>query len=178
METTPSLPALQAFAGQELEWVKPKRPKNHYVLQASDGQIVATLDRGKKSATGATATGNYTLQRQGFWRQRIVVESAQDHAQAVFAGKTLTVPSGETITCEKVRMLSSERVWKDASGAPLLSVRPSNWKATAKVVIEPAGATLPELSLLVLLAQFRVVLAREDEEAAVAASVVSTAAVH
>ena len=178
METTPIVAAMQTFAGHELEWTKPKTPKNHYALRASDGQMVATLDRGRKSATGATATGSYTLQRQGFWRQRIIVERATDHAQAVFASKTLTLPDGQTITCEKVRMFSNERVWKDASGSLLLMVRPSSRNATAKVVIEPAGAVLPELSLLVLLAQFQFVLAREDEEAAVIAAVVTTTAVH
>ena len=168
--------SLTSFVGQELLWVKPKVLRTRYELHAGE-QVIAALQVQGRSATGEANGATYIFKRQGFFKQHILIEQGTD-ADALNAGDyavhggggVLMLPDGRTLHHDKARILSNERVWKDAADSPLISIHPASWSGKVKVIIEPAGATLPELALVVLLAQYLTVIAQQDS--AVVAAVV------
>jgi len=166
--------------GQPLEWTKPSALTMQYELRAGDA-IVATL--GFRSsfgsfATGQSAEGCWTFKRVGFWQTRVTVrecngekEVGQFRNNIWKGGGGLELPDGR-------RFLATTNIWQsklefqDESGAPLIQLKSRGViHEAAAVEIPPPRIEIPELSLMVLLAWYVVVMMHQDTTGATAAAV-------
>jgi hypothetical protein len=167
--------SLSDSGGAELRWVKPKWLKRQYELRAGE-EVVATLARvGGTGAIGEWSGGRYSFSQKGWFRQRILVspEPAMDAEapRATFTRRdgVLTFADGRTFYWKKPSVWRSKRVWTDGE-ASLVGIDPASGYAEPHVTITPEGAQLVELPLLLLLGQYLIVRAREEADAASAAT--------
>jgi len=146
----------------------------------SGRETLATLRWNKPTgslATGEAAEGRWTFKRVGFFRTRITIRTAGsefDVAEMAAADrrKQLVFADGRSCRWGRVARGSRESAFFDSVDRPLVrfSARRAHPGPRITVAIEPAGAETKELSLLVLLGAYRLVLEMEDEEAAVVAA--------
>jgi hypothetical protein len=146
----------------------------------SGGEVLATLRWANACgslATGEAAEGRWTFKRVGFFRTRITVRSAGTDFEiaemtATERRKLLAFSDGSSCRWGRVARGSRESAFFDDADRPLVrfSGRRSHPTPRINVAIEPAGAASGELSLLVLIGAYRLVLEHEDEEAAVMAA--------
>ena len=173
---------------QELTWAQPGKHKREYALYAGE-EVVATLHWEKphrQIASGEAAEGHWTFQRQGFLAQHVEVRlGASELEVARFqpnwrGGGTLEFPGGQRFGLRPTSFWNAEWAWTTATNDLLLRIkrpaRPSHVKGYIDLL--PGASALPELSLLILLGWYLVMLAADDAAAAtIAASVAVTAAV-
>jgi hypothetical protein len=157
---------ITAVAGQELLWVQPVADQRAYELRAGE-EVVATLGWQRRSLAVAEAAGHlWTFKRQGLWHPRVTVRAAgTDVDVAVFhpswmGGGTLELAPGRRL----VLRWQTEWVWQDEVGATLVHF------TEGPVEITPSAASLSDLSLLVLLGWYLLVLFAEDAAFAGAAT--------
>jgi len=161
----------------ELLWVKPTWYRLRFELRAGE-TLVATLASDHRShALAQWGESQYQFSRQGWLRPRIVVRAAQsnDAAEplATFLPRsgTLAFPDGRTLAWKKPKRLTGERIWVDAAATELVRFHPAK-HSTVMVTTRLEAARRPELPLLILLGQYLIVLAGQDE-ASVAATTVA-----
>jgi hypothetical protein len=167
--------SLYELSGEELRWVKPKWLKRQYALRAGE-EVVATLVRsGGSGAIGEWSGGRYRFSQKGWFNPRILVgdDDATD-AMAPLAtftrrGGVLTLTDGRTLFWVKPSFWRSRRVWSDGA-VTLIEFDPASGYASPQVTITKEGARLTELPLLLLLGEYLIVRAREETDAASAAT--------
>ena len=169
---------LEAFIGQELQWIRPQRLRLAFELHAGEVEL-ATLDwAGRARALGTWAGGQYRIGREGWFRPRTLIYEAGSTSSgepiAVFThrGGTLNFSNSRTFVWKKPKGWTTERVWQDAAAIVLVRCRPARWRVPSTVIIQPEAAHQSELPLLVLLGQFLMVLAEEDAAVANTAAIV------
>ncbi len=174
------MPTLQDVIGQELTWEQPALFKRIYELRMSE-TVFATLtwQRGWRSVADLkTPYQQWTIQRQGFWRPRIIVS---DNAGTVIArlthrwsSGTLTFANGAAYTIKRQGFWNGEWFWLTPQETPALRIKP-RWGGSrrARVVVEPTGAALPELPILAGVGWYLLIQMADE---AVAASAATTAA--
>jgi hypothetical protein len=167
--------SLYDIGADELRWVKPRWWKRRYELRAGD-EVVATLARsGGSGAIGEWSSGRYRFFQKGWFRPRVLVSSDPlgdtDTPLATYTGRdgALTFADGRVFFWRKPGKWRSKRVWMD-SAATLIAFDPASGYTPAQVTIASEGARLAELPLLLLLGEYLIVRAREDADAASAAT--------
>jgi hypothetical protein len=167
--------SLYEFSGEDLRWVKPKWFKRQYELRAGE-EVVATLKRsGGSKAIGEWSGGRYVFSQKGWFNSQILVgddaATGANTPQATFTrrGGVLTLADGHTLSWVKPGFWKSRRVWSDGA-ASLVEFDPASGYASPQVTITPEGARLAELPMLLLLGQYLIVRAREESDAASAAT--------
>lgn len=168
--------ALQEVVGVELQWVKPRWTKPEFELHAGDTVVATLRGTGRSRADGTWAGGQYRFSREGWSRPRILVRRAASEdtdellATFIYRGALLDFPDGRSFRWTKPKRWTAERVWLDDAAAELVRFRPQ--RAGVVVTMQPEGAALPELALLLLLGQYLLALAAQDAVAATSASIV------
>ena len=167
--------SLYEVSGQELRWEKPKWLKRRYELRAGE-EVVATLVRsGGSKAIGEWSGGRYCFSQKGWFNLRILVgDDAITDANAPLAtftrrGGVLTLADGRRLLWVKLGFWKSKRVWSDGAAA-LVEFDAASGYASPQVTITDEGARLTELPLLLLLGEYLIVRAREETDAASAAT--------
>jgi len=167
--------SLYDIGAEELRWVKPRWWKRRYELRAGD-EVAATLARGGGSgAIGEWSSGRYRFVHKGWFRPRVLVSSEPlgdaDTPLATYTGRdgALTLANGRVFFWRKPGTWRSKREWMD-SAATLVAFDPASGYTPAHVTIAPEGARLAELPLLLLLGEYLIVRAREEADAASAAT--------
>lgn len=160
-----------------LAW-EPSAPRRFELR--SGREVLATLhwhNPGGSLATAEAAEGRWTFKRVGFFRTRITVRVAgSDHDVAEMTAadrrKQLVFDDGRSCRWGRVARGSRESAFFDSANRPLVrfSGRRGHPGPRITVAIEPAGVQSPDLSLLVLIGAYRLVLEHEDETAAVMAA--------
>jgi hypothetical protein len=156
-----------------LVWVKPKWTRRQFALRSGD-TVLATLawTRGS-SALAQWGASQYRFNRQGWLRPRVLVRdaSADDTSEplATFTqrGGALTFPDGRIYVWKKPKRLTNERIWANVAGTELVRFRAVR-RSTVTVTTPPESAQQLELPVLILLGQYLLVLAAQDEEAVAA----------
>lgn len=169
-----------------LEWIQPKTFQNRYELRAGEN-LAATLEFPKTFGSLAIATaadGRWTFKRVGFFNPRITVRvEGQEAELAVYHPKwtgtegKLQISSGEVFTWKVANFWATQFVWL-AGDQPLILFRPgvedthmSDWfKNQARVEIQPEAGSLKQVSLLVLMGWYLMILKQQDDAAATAAT--------
>ena len=169
---------LSEVASQELVWVQPAALKRGHELRAGD-EVVATLVFQRGSLADAVAAdGHWTFKRQGFWHPRVTVRVVgTDTDLAVFrprwmGGGTLDLPSGKGIDLSPANLWQTQWAWKEGeSTSVVFKSRHGLIKSGAEVDVAEEGLNRPDLSLLILLGYYLILLYAEDVAATSAASV-------
>ena len=174
----------QDVIGQELTWQQTKLFKRIYELRWGDN-VLATLNwpsAWRSAATLATPEAIWTFQRQGVWRPRIIVLDSTGAEIATFTrkwtGGTLAFANGGAIyTFKREGFWNPERIWMTERDMPVLRIKARYGGArAARVVIEPGGASLPELPLLAGAGWYLLVQMADEAASASAATTAATAA--
>lgn len=161
---------IRDFVGYELEWVKSNWLRNEYELRADENTVLAHMRmRGSSGAAMAVAGGSFTVQRQGFWKPKLVVTQGETQAPvAVLSrignGGTLDFADGRTqhYIWTRAHMLGTEYCWVDSAGRPVLHAYPSSWKNRINITFEPVASQSARVEVLTLLAGFLAIIAYEE----------------
>jgi len=166
-------------AGQELVWHRDGLLKREFTLHAGD-EPVATLQWQKAFGSlvlYATADGSRTFKRGGFWHPHVTVRTEGSDADiATFeahmgGGGTLVTQNSTRLDWKPANFWHSQWTWQDPAGTPLIHYRGrEGLKLEGHVTIEPAAAARPDLSLLVGLGWYLLVLLAQDRNASVGAA--------
>jgi hypothetical protein len=174
---------IRDVAGQELAWVQPARTHQAFELHAGD-EVVASLRFERSSlAIGEADTHRWSFKREGFWHPRVTVRlpDSDDNA-ALFqpswaGGGTLELP-GRILRFGAANFWHSQWDWQDSDNKALVHFKSHHGflKTEGQVEIEPDATGLPELSLLVVLGWYLLVLFGRDAASAGAAGAAAAAA--
>jgi hypothetical protein len=170
-------------ADKELLWVQPSRKQQAFELRAAE-DVIGTLKFERASlASGETAGQQWTFKREGFWHPQVTIRVRNSDANvAVFkpawtGGGTLEVPQGRLLRFGAANFWHSQWDWSDQAGSPLVHFKSHAGllKMEGQVDVEPAAAAAAELSLLVVLGWYLLILFARDSAASTAGVVAATA---
>ncbi|MDQ6747466.1 MAG: hypothetical protein M3010_05085 [Candidatus Dormibacteraeota bacterium] len=176
----PSAPAVSTISarpvhqlvGVPLTW----RVETHQALLRAGDDIIAALQGEFTSLSmnqkfkGLAADRAWTFEHSGFGQTHIRVTSEATGAVVTEFGSRgdlethVDLPSGQRVGFKLRNFFTKTWMWVDSTGQPLVNLdreAMASWGSTVeerKVLIEPAAASVPELSLLLLLGEY---LARE-----------------
>ncbi len=168
---------IDAVSGQEVEWVRFSPRQRRYELRAG-GEVVAFLTWARGSeAEGECSRRPYRFNRRGWVRRRTLVFSSPKSplplAIVVHRGSsgTLVFPDGRAFQWIGADRGSKDKLWCDHHGGELLRFSPMQ----ARVGVTRGAAadrwSSEELPLLLLLGEYLLVSAQEDNEAATTAAI-------
>ncbi len=156
------------IASQELIWMQPDALKSVYELRAGDEIAATLLWETKYGALAEAAEGRWRFTREGIINQRNTIREAASNTDIALykpkftsSGGRLLLSGGDGFTWQNVRFWGSEKAWLDAAGTPLARFDSTSLKKIA-VTIEPAAARLPQLSLLLAVGCYLLVLSYRD----------------
>lgn len=169
--------------GLPIEWKQPNLLKMEYELKSGES-LLATL-RFRSSlgtfATVETADGCWTFKRVGFWHTKVTIHPCNSENE-IASFKNSTWSDGGTLLLPDTRKyLANTNFWqtklefKTENGEPLIHfqnvgfVRPS-----AKVTIYESAKAIPELSWIVTLGWYLIIMMQNDSSAATSAVVVAS----
>ena len=166
---------------QPLEWQQPNLLKMEYELKSRDSLLATLRFRSfwGTFATAETADGCWTFKRVGFWQTRVTIHPCNSEDE-IAAFKNDTWSDGGTLLFpDKRKYLANTNFWKTQyefkteNGEPLIHfqnvgfVRPS-----AKVTIHESAKAMPELSWIVTLGWYLILMMENDDSTSAASAVV------
>jgi hypothetical protein len=177
---------LSTVIGRQIHWIQPKALERRFELRAED-DLVATLRFETAFGTRATAQAagaSWTFKRVGFLNPRVTVREAGTELDlAIYQPKFwgdgwLVFPGGRVFHWKSTNFWGTQWGFADSYEDLLFALKPgvdkpklSNlFKTQALVEVESQAYALPELSLLVLLGWYLVILHQDDVAAASAAT--------
>jgi hypothetical protein len=177
---------LSTVIGRQIHWIQPKALERRFELRAED-DLVATLRFETAFGTLATAQAagaSWTFKRVGFLNPRVTVREAGTELDlAIYQPKFwgdgwLVFPGGRVFHWKSTNFWGTQWGFADSYEDLLFALKPgvdkpklSNlFKTQALVEVESQAYALPELSLLVLLGWYLVILHQDDVAAASAAT--------
>jgi hypothetical protein len=161
--------AISDYSGEALRWTQPSGLKSSYELHGGD-ELLATLQfRGGTLAEAATADGQWTFKRQGFWHQQVTVRAlGSDTDLAAFrphwgGGGQFQAGAETSLEFAAANFWHSEWGWKDGDKV-LISYRGPRGvlKAEAAMEIDPEGRHLRNLAMLAVLGWYLILLFGRD----------------
>ncbi|GCE31770.1 hypothetical protein KDA_72540 [Dictyobacter alpinus] len=174
--------SLSYLVGQPLVWMPTATFKSRYSLVAPDNTTLATLDMSgwKSKAHIVVPEGTLFIEREGWSGRKINVQaSEQGPLLATYQRKwtgtsgTLTFPDGYAFTWKGINFWGNEKAWTDSTGTnPYIHFSTGSFSRKTTVTIHPQAADLPNLSLLVALGLYNIIVERNDAAAASSAATV------
>jgi hypothetical protein len=170
-----------------IRWVRSHDDRHEYDLESGD-DVLATLRWdgavGSK-ATAESALGRWTLKRSGFLNPLIVVRdtgSGKDiaHLRAHPSHSSLILSDGQRLEWNRAGLMVPGWHFVDAKGREIVSFEPGrvNLKLEGGLVtISPEGGKLPELTLMLIVGWYFIVLAWIEDQAVAASSALLSATV-
>ena len=166
--------------GRELQWLQPRAMKMEYELRAGD-MIAATL-RFRSSfgsfATAASADGNWTFKRVGFWQTKVTVrESGAETDLVVFknntwsGGGTLELPDGRKYPAN-TNFWATQYEFRTETGEALISYKKIGGMLhmSSGVEIHALTKEVTEMPWMALLGWYLTVMMYMDSAAAAVAA--------
>jgi hypothetical protein len=174
------------FVGTPLYWVQPKTFERWFELRAGD-HVVATLGWETSCGTlarGNTTLGSWTFKRVGFLNPRVTVRQARSEVDiAVFWPRwlgdgTLEFASGSLFRWQSTNFWGTDWMFAANDGTPLLTLKEGSregrlsdlFKTQSLIEIHPEAGAVPELSLLILIGWYLMILRQDDAAGAAAAA--------
>ena len=166
------------------QWVQPKMMKSQYELRAVDC-VFATLEFpkfGGSLAIARTTESSWSFKRAGFFQVRITVRREGDETdQAIYKPRwtgiegTLELFDGTNYVWKSANFWSTHYLWQDTQGNPLVTFKegagdtklPDLFKCQARVEVQPQARMISNLSLLVPLGFYLLILKQQDDAAVV-----------
>jgi hypothetical protein len=176
-ETWRTMNEMRDTTGTELLWNQPNRKTRAYELRSGDVAVLMVRWEKKRGARAVaeSAGGQWTIDKIRALRSRIVIRQAGSATDlATFTGSwdgggTLEFRDGRTYRWDNTNWRHTAWAWTSRSGQPLLRFKGKS------MTIEPAGATLPEISLLAALSWYlNIMNSQSSDDAGAVAAIVAT----
>jgi hypothetical protein len=161
--------------GLPLEWQQPNLFKMEYELKSSDSLLATLHFRSSWGtfATAKTADGCWTFKRVGFWQTRVTIHPCDSEDEiAVFKNNTWS-DGGTLLFPDTRKYLANTNFWqtqyefKTENGEPLIHFQNGGFvRPSAKVTIQESAKAIPELSWMVALGWYLIIMLQNDSAAA------------
>ena len=163
---------LSYLVGQEMNWVPTTAFKARYDLVAPDSAILATLDMSNwtSKAHATVPEGTLFMRKEGWSGLKVSIYAAEQGPliatyQRKWTGTRgeLLFPGGRSFMWRKINFWGRQKAWTDLTGNTVyvqLSVK--SFSRTSSVLIYPQAADISDLSLLVVLGLYNIVIERRD----------------
>lgn len=170
------------LVGQEITWIPTATFKSRYALVTPDNTTIATIDMSNWSskAIASVPEGPLFLRKEGFSGMRVAIYTVEQGPliatfQRGWTGTSgqLQFADGRVFKWGKTNFWGTQKAWMDQTGNQLyVQFSSGGFSRKATVVIEPQAPEIPDLSLLLVLGFYNILLERRDS--AVAASVAAS----
>jgi hypothetical protein len=183
---------LSELSGLSAEWVQPKASVPSFHLRRGEMLFASLTFRSMLGtlATSQTSEGLWTFKRVGFLNPRVTIRVAgAEDDLAVYHPKVwgdghLAFKTGRSFVWKPVNFWATDWAFTDAKETPLLRLKSGVEKEGLRDLLKdqatlellPASAGVEELSILVGLGTYLLILYRIDTAAAVAATAGDSAA--
>lgn len=167
--------SLSNFVGQELTWIPTALFKSRYNLTASDGTVLATLDmsRWRWKAQATVSGGTPFIQRDHWYSSKISIYAAERGPliatyQRKWAGASgqIVFLDGRLFKWSRSNFRGTQKVWTDLTGNTIYVQLSKGFSRKSTVLIYPQATEMPELSLLVVLGLYNIIMERREAAAA------------
>jgi hypothetical protein len=170
---------MNTVANEELNFIQPKATQQYYELRTKD-KVYGTLNFPKLSGSLAEAessSGKWTFKRVGFFQTKITIRNyGEENDIAVFKPNMMSTTGLLEMTNGKKFQWESSNFWatrlefKNEKGETLVSFRSGvedpklkDWfKTQARIEISTGNENLEELSLLILLGWYLIIVLQMD----------------
>lgn len=167
---------LNSFVGQPLTWLPTATFKTRYDLVAPDNTTLATLDMSNWSskANAFVPEGNLFLQTEGWSGRKVMLSFGEQGPllatyQCTWSGASgqLMFPDGREFKWSKTNFWGTQKAWADPSGnTTYVQFSASGFSRKLTVVIHPQATAISELSLLLVLGLYNILVERRNAAAA------------
>jgi hypothetical protein len=174
--------SIKNITNEQLNWMQPKATHQYYELRTQD-EVYGSLNFPKSSGSLAEAEssdGKWTLKRVGFFHTKITIRnSGEDKDLAIFkpnmmaTSGLLEFANGNKFQWEASNFWATRFEFRDEHGEALVSFRSGvedlklkDWfKTQARVEIPHGKNNFEEISLLVLLGWYLIIVLQMDSAA-------------
>jgi hypothetical protein len=170
------MPPLSSLVGKPLTWVPTAVFKSRYDLIAPGNTALASLDMSNWSskATAQVPEGTLFLHKEGWTGLKVAVYAAEGGPliatfQRKWTGTSgqLTFSDGRQFKWGKANFWGTKKAWTDPTGGTVYAqLSTGAFSRRCSVVIYPPAAGIPELSLLLVLGLYNIVIDRRNAAAA------------
>jgi hypothetical protein len=167
--------SLSSFAGQALTWVPTAAFKARYDLIAPDSTTLATLDMSSwtSKANAHVPEGTLFIHKEGWSGLKVVLSlGEQGPLLATYqrkwtgTGGQLLFPDGRAFRWGKVNFWGTRKAWTDPTGnTAYVQFSVGGFSRKSTVEVHPQAAEIPELSFLLVLGLYNILLERRDAAA-------------
>jgi len=164
---------LRSFVGQTLTWVPTATFRTRYDLIAPDNTILAALDMSSWSskAHATTPEGTLFLRKESWTGLKIAIYAdEQGPLLATYqrnwtgASGQLAFPYGRLFQWSKVNFWGTQRAWTDpTTNSVYVQFSTGAFSRRSTVTIYPQTAELPELSILVVLGLYDIIVKKRED---------------
>lgn len=162
--------SLSFLVGQTLTWVPTAILKARYDLIAPDNAALATLDLSNwtTKADARVPEGTLFLHKEGFSGLKVAIYSVERGPlvatyQRKWIGTSgqLVFPDGRAFKWSRTNFWGTQKAWTDPSGqTTYVQFSTGSFTRKYRTVIYPQAASIPELSLLLVLGLYNILLER------------------
>ncbi|GLV60435.1 hypothetical protein KDH_72540 [Dictyobacter sp. S3.2.2.5] len=167
---------LNQLVGQSLTWVPTATFRNSFSLVAPDNTTLATLDMSgwRSKATAEVPEGSLFIQPDGWSSRKFVIQAGENgplvaryQGRWMGSGGTLVLADGREVAWSKMNFWGNQKAWTDpASDSPYVQFSNNSFSRKASVTLYPEAAALPDLSLLVVIGLYNILIERRNAAAA------------
>jgi hypothetical protein len=168
--------SLSVLVGQSLTWTPTATFKERYDLIAPDKTTLATLDMNSwtSKANARVPEGTLFIHKEGWSGLKVAVYAVEQGPliatyQCKWTGTRgqLSFPDGREFTWSKINFWGTQKAWTDAaSNTPYVQLSTGSFSRKSTAVIHPQAAEIPELSLLLVLGLYNILVERSSAAAA------------
>lgn len=168
--------SLSYLVGQTLTWVPTAALKARYDLITSDNTTLATLDMSSwtSKANARVPEGTLFLHKEGWSGLKVAIYSVEQGPllatyQRKWTGTSgqLLFPDGREFRWGKVNFWGTQKAWTNPAGkTAYVQLSVGGFSRKSSVIIRPQAAEIPELSLLLVLGLYNILIERRDAAAA------------
>lgn len=172
--------SLRYLIGQELTWIPTATFKARYDLIAPDNTTLATLDMSNwtSKANATVPEGTLFMHKEGWTGSKVTISTVEQGPliatyQRKWTGTSgqLLFPDGREFKWGKVNFWGTQKAWTDPSGTTAyVQLSGNGFSRKSTVMIYPQAAEIPELSLLLVLGLYNILIEKRDADAASASS--------
>jgi hypothetical protein len=172
--------SLQYLIGQELTWVPTATFQSRYDLVALDTTPLATLDMSNwtSKASATVPEGTLFIQKETWSGLKIAISLGEQGPllatyQRKWTGTSgqLLFPDGREFTWGKANFWGTQKAWTDLAGnTTYVQFSNGGFSRKSNVMISPPAAGIPELSLLLVLGLYNILVERRASAAASASA--------
>jgi hypothetical protein len=168
--------SLRYLVGQTLTWMPTATFKAQYSLMAPDGATLATLDMSNwtSKANARVPEGTLFLHKEGWTGLKVAIYASEQGPliatyQRSWINTThgqLELANGRQFTWRKINFWGTQKAWLDsADNVTYAQFSTSGFSRKTNVIIQQQGTELPELSLLLVLGLYNILIERRDAAA-------------